>query len=170
MEYRSRAELLGLPLFHFCLATPTGDGLRRKHAVGWIAIGDTALGVLFALGGGAVGGIAIGGASVGVISLGGLAIGGLAFGGCALGYWALGGAAIALQAALGGLAVAKEFALGGAAHALHANDEAAKAFFSHNLAFRIGEVLMHLSPFAMLLLLIPILANRKRPTERDPIG
>ena len=170
MEYRSRAELLGLPLFHFCIAAPLGAGSRRKHACGWIAVGDTAIGALIAVGGGAVGTIAIGGASVGVVSLGGASLGVLALGGCAIGYWALGGAALALHAALGGLAIASEYAVGGLARAAHANDETAKAFFSGNAFFEAGQTLMRISPLALLFLLLPIFANRKLREESGPTG
>jgi hypothetical protein len=173
MEYRSKTELLGLPLVHICAAAPSGDGLRRKHAMGWIALGDTAVGALVAVGGGAVGTIAIGGASVGVLSIGGASLGVFALGGCAIGYWALGGAALALHAALGGLAVAGEYALGGAAHALHANDEIAKTFFAKNAFFEAGQVLMRFSPLALLFVLIPIFANRKHTgdtQEREPFS
>lgn len=171
MEYRSKAEFLGLPLVHLCLATPSGEGLRRKHARGWIAIGDTAIGVLLAVGGGAVGLVAIGGASVGLISFGGCALGGLALGGCAMGFWAIGGAAFGLQAALGGLAIASEYALGGLAKAFHANDEAAKQFFTDQPLLRMSRAVMDHSQWFLLLLLVPIwvgLRNRGCCQEPTP--
>jgi hypothetical protein len=165
MEYRSKTELLGLPLVHICVAEPSGKGFGRKHALGWIAMGDTAVGALVAVGGGAMGTLAIGGASVGVLSIGGASLGVLALGGCAIGYWALGGAALALHAALGGLAVAGDYAIGGSVHALHANDETAKAFFARNAFFEAGQTLMRFSPLALLFLAIPLLANRKRSED-----
>ena len=138
-EYRTKTKFLGLPLIH-CRSGKV-NGQPHQPAVGWIAIGDKAYGILFAGGGIAVGGIAMGGASLGVVSLGGaclgfvafggLAIGGLAIGGVALGMLAMGGLAAGIFAAQGGLALAQQFALGGEAIALHANDGAARQFFSH---------------------------------------
>ncbi len=133
-EYKSKLTLLGLPLIHIA----SGMGHRRLVAKGWIAVGDTAYGVLFAAGGIAVGGIAVGGLSLGVVSLAGMALGVFAFGGGAVGVWAIGGlavgvfamggVAIAWKAAAGGLAVAYEFAQGGGAFASHANDAVARHY------------------------------------------
>lgn len=138
-EYRSKSSLFGLPLVHFRTGQRAGE--RHLPAVGWIALGDRAYGILFAGGGIALGGIAVGGASAGIISIGGaclgglafggLAVGGIAVGGVALGVLAVGGLAAGAVAAQGGLAVARQFALGGEAIALHANDAAARAFFAN---------------------------------------
>ena len=110
-EYKSEAELFGLPLIHIA----TGYDLktmRPRVAKGIIAIGNVAFGV-FALGGLAIGGIAFGGAGLGVFAIGGLAVGGFAFGGGALGiFLALGGMAVSAMYAAGGLALAPHF-LGG---------------------------------------------------------
>ena len=144
-EYRSRATLLGLPLVHYRMGRMPGQPRfpiqKTPPAVGWIACGEVAYGILFANGGVAVGGIATGGMSVGIfsfggfsvglISFGGLALGGLALGGAALGWIASGGIAVAWHAALGGMAGAHELALGGAALANHANDKVAWEFFQH---------------------------------------
>jgi RNA polymerase sigma factor (sigma-70 family) len=142
-EYRSRATLFGLPLVH-CrsfnrLRRP---GERVQPAIGWIAIGEHAYGVLYASGGVAVGGIASGGLSIGVLSFGGASIGLLAFGGLAIGLVALGGGAIGLiasgglalgwHAAMGGLVAAHELACGGAALGNHVNDAIAQAFFARH--------------------------------------
>jgi len=136
-EYRSRATFLGLPLVH-CRG---GKRPREKSqpAVGWIAFGEIAYGILFASGGVAVGGICTGGLCFGIISIGGVGIGLFAFGGMALGLVAMGGAAIgwiagggiavAWHAALGGMVAAHDFALGGSAMAAHANDAVARDFF-----------------------------------------
>ena len=136
-EYRSRATLFGLPLVHCRGAKRPGE--KMKPAVGWIAFGEIACGVLFASGGVAVGGISVGGLGFGIISIGGFGIGLMAFGGLALGAVAMGGAAIGLMAsggiaiawhaAIGGMAAAHELACGGSALALHANDDAAREFF-----------------------------------------
>lgn len=139
-EYRSRATLLGLPLVH-CRGGKAPGG-KLQPAVGWIAVGEVAYGILFANGGVAVGAISVGGAAIGIISFGGfglglLTFGGLAFGGVALGGGAIGmiasgGIALGWHAALGGVAAAHEFALGGAALGNHVNDAAAREFFSRH--------------------------------------
>ena len=136
-EYRSRATLLGLPLVHCRRGKMPGQ--KIQPAIGWIAFGEVAYGILFANGAVAVGGIAMGGASVGIISFGGFSagllafggfsVGGIAMGGVAIGLLASGGIAIAWHAATGGLASAHEIALGGAALANHANDLVAREFF-----------------------------------------
>lgn len=138
-EYRSRATFLGLPLVH-CKGGKL-PGQKMQPAVGWIAFGEVAYGILYASGAVAVGGISVGGAGVGILSFGGFSLGLLAFGGLAMGGVAVGGAAIGLiasggfalgwHAAFGGAALAREFALGGGAIAHHANDAAAREFFTH---------------------------------------
>ena len=111
-EYRSKAELFGLPLLHIVV----GPGLnlatgKPRIAKGIIAIGNIAVGLI------AMGGLAIGG-----LSLGGLALGLFAFGGCALGaILAVGGLAVGLVA-IGGAAVGY-YALGGAAFGKYALGE-----------------------------------------------
>lgn len=137
-EYRSRATLLGLPLVHFRSGRHPGQPVQP--AVGWIAVGEKAYGILFASGGLAVGGISVGGLSVGLLSFGGISFGLLTFGGVALGALAMGGAAIgvvasggiavAWHAAVGGIAAAREVALGGATLAQHVNDSLAQEFFA----------------------------------------
>jgi hypothetical protein len=114
-------------------------GQKPLPAIGWIACGEKAYGILFASGAVAVGGIAMGGASVGIISFGGFSAGLLAFGGLSIGAIALGGAAVGLiatggiavawHAAFGGVAGAHELALGGAVLASHANDDVARDFY-----------------------------------------
>jgi len=136
-EYRSRATLLGLPLVHCRWGRLPGQ--KPQPAVGWIACGEKAYGILYASGVWAVGGISVGAASVGIISFGGFSAGLLAFGGMALGGVALGGAAIGLiasggfaiawHAAFGGVAAAHDLAFGGEALANHANDAVAREFF-----------------------------------------
>ena len=117
-------------------------------ARGWIAIGNDAYGVLFALGGRAYGLIALGGrVAVGLVAVGGIAVGGLVVGGVgagilvvgglALGWqacgggaigWdvACGGAALAEHAAYGGAAMAQDYAFGGAAWAGQCNNDLAQ--------------------------------------------
>ena len=115
MEYRSRASILGLPLVHVATGAFTGGRYRRGVAIAWVAVGDVAVGVLFACGGVALGSVSLGGAALGVLPIGGLALGLVAVGGLGLGIVALGGAALAWYAAVGGLAVAYHYAIGGVA-------------------------------------------------------
>ena len=135
-EYRSRAEFLGLPLVH---ARIGGGMLTQKEPVkAWIAVGDTAIGGLFAFGGLAIAPVSIGGCAfglvpfggmaVGVLPLGGLAIGGWAFGGLAVGWQAFGACAFAWNAAAGGVAIAHDVALGQTAQALQVNNDSARAY------------------------------------------
>lgn len=145
---RSRITFLGLPLLDVNVSDPAQSGMPARVARGWIAVGDVAYGVLFALGGRAcglvafggiaVGLVAVGGVGLGAFALGGLAAGGLAVGGFGIGWqacggagigyaFAFGGAALAWHAAQGGMAAAHDYAVGPAALAAHANDDAALA-------------------------------------------
>jgi hypothetical protein len=115
VEYRSSASFLGLPLVHIATGALVHGRYRRGVATGWFAVGDIAIGVLFACGGVALGGISLGGAALGLVPIGGVAFGLLALGGLALGIVAVGGAALAWYAAIGGLAVAQHYAIGAVA-------------------------------------------------------
>lgn len=115
MEYRSTASLLGLPLVHIATGSLMDGRYQRGVATAWFAVGDIAIGVLFACGGVALGGISLGGAALGLLPIGGFALGVLAVGGLGLGIVAVGGAAFAWYAAIGGLAVAQHYAIGGVA-------------------------------------------------------
>jgi hypothetical protein len=139
-EYRSRVTLFGLPLIHWrSFGKMRKLGEKVQPAIGWIACGERAYGILYASGGIAVGAISNGGLSIGLLSFGGLSIGLLAFGGFALGAVALGGGAIGWvasggmalgwHAALGGMVAAHDLALGGAALGNHINDSVAREFF-----------------------------------------
>jgi RNA polymerase sigma factor (sigma-70 family) len=139
-EYRSHATLFGLPLVHWrSFGNVRRPGEKVQPAIGWIACGERAYGILYASGGIAVGGISTGALSIGLLSFGGLSIGLLAFGGFAIGALALGGMAIGLvasggmalgwHAALGGMVAAHELACGGAALGNHVNDAVAREFF-----------------------------------------
>jgi RNA polymerase sigma factor (sigma-70 family) len=142
--YRSRQSFLGLPLVNIQL---TSDLAASQEPVrGWIAIGGSAIGGLFAFGGMAIapiscgglalGGIAVGGCSAGLLAAGGFAAGIWAFGGMAEGWQAAGGLVLGWKAAIGGLACAHEFAVGGMVHALHANDAAARDFVRQQFFYR----------------------------------
>jgi hypothetical protein len=106
-EYRSQAELWGLPLVHIAQGVDPSTG-RPRIAKGILAIGNIAVGV-FALGGLALGAVSFGGLGVGLLAFGGMALGGVVFGGVAIG----------LHLAVGGLAVAGKYAIGGMAVAPH---------------------------------------------------
>lgn len=163
-EYRSRAELLGLPLVHIRMGGRSPGKFKFVRA--WVAVGDGALGLVFAGGGIAIapvsmGGLAIGllpfgGLAIGLLVMGGLAMGGWSYGGLALGWQAFGGCAIAWNAALGGCAIAHEAALGGFAYALQANNEIARQVVAANHFFRAAEVLARQSNWLNLIWLLPM--------------
>src|SRR5581483_2731394 len=113
MEYRSKASFLGLPLVHVATGGHSASRYRRGVASAWFAIGDIAMGVVFACGGIAIGDMSVGGVVIGILPFGGIALGLLAIGGLAFGIMALGGAAFASYAAVGGLALARNDAMGG---------------------------------------------------------
>ena len=139
-EYRSRWRLFGLPLLHVRYDPPAPDAAPARA---WIAIGDRADGVLFAMGGVARGGIAVGGVAIGLfavggvaiapLALGGIAFGGLAFGGAAYAWTAIGGFATGWDGAAGALALAHGYAGGGLAVGGHANDAAVRQYFAQTL-------------------------------------
>jgi hypothetical protein len=182
-------RLLGLPLveIRFGSSQPSSDDLLRMRrlqvARGWIAIGERAYGVLFAMGNVAVGSIAVGGVfsaglvalgtinlgvfaigalSIGVVGIGGLGTGFFAFGGLAVGWFALGGCAVGWRAAKGGVAWARDFAVGSSATAAHANDQAARDFIERCWFFDAGErvaVAMNRLPGWMPLVLLALITS-----------
>lgn len=109
-EYRSKAELLGLPWVHIAQGVDPTTG-RPRVARGIFAMGNIALGMV-AVGGISIGGLTFGGVSLGLAALGGIAIGGVALGGMALG----------LSLAVGGMAISTKYAIGGLALAPHTID------------------------------------------------
>jgi RNA polymerase sigma factor (sigma-70 family) len=139
-EYRSHATLFGLPLVHIRFSTPdAGQG----PAVGWIAGGDRAVGLLFAFGGWAVGCVSVGGVAggvltlgavgVGLFSLGAICAGGIAVGAVAFGWDAVGSlSATAWHAAQSpGMAFSQWVARAPVALAPHANDTVTQRALSH---------------------------------------
>jgi RNA polymerase sigma factor (sigma-70 family) len=134
-EYRSRATLLGLPLVHLRFTTPDAD---KGPAVGWIAGGDRAIGVLFAFGGWAVGLVSVGGVALGALTLGAvniglLSLGAICFGGVAVGSVSVGWHASGGLSATGwetarsaNLAFSHHIAAAPFALAPHANDSFAQ--------------------------------------------
>ncbi|KAA5539447.1 sigma-70 family RNA polymerase sigma factor [Roseiconus nitratireducens] len=125
--YRSDRSFLGLPWveIRFGRRDDQFGLMERETAVGWIAIGDHARGILFAGGGTAVGlvacggvclgGLAVGGICVGLFAFGGLCLGAVALGGLAIGGIAVGGITVGLSA-VGGIAFGG-YVCGGLAHA-----------------------------------------------------
>ena len=150
LEWRSKATFLGLPLVHFRHGGNPAAGCQPVKA--WIAVGDVALGGLFAFGSIAVAPISIGGFALGAAVFGGFAAGILTYsgfgfgvwgiGGCMMAWFAVGGCAIGWTASLGGIAIARQFAVGGVAVALHANDAAAHAFIENRTFFPIAFLLV----------------------------
>lgn len=114
VEYRTRAQLFGLPLVHTHLGRRV-PGTKPRVARGWIASGERAFGVV-AMGGIACGGLACGGIAVGLVGFGGIAAGAFAWGGVAIGGIAWGGIAVGYLA-MGGIA-AGVYAVGGKAFGL----------------------------------------------------
>jgi hypothetical protein len=151
MHYVSRARLLGLPVVSVRFDTPVSTG--------WIAIGNVAVGILFSLGGLSLGVFSFGGLALGAFAAGGGSLGLLAWGGLALGGWAFGGLALGVHAANGGAALALEFALGGVADAAHANDAAARQFFSANPFFAVSREVDRFSWLLLALGIIPLWRN-----------
>lgn len=101
-EYRSERSVLGWPLVHVRTGRK-GSGFRNPVKA-WFAIGDVAVGRLFAGGGFAVAPVSVGGMTLGLVSSGGIAVGGFALGGMVVGAVALGGMAVG-GLAFGGMAV-----------------------------------------------------------------
>src|SRR5438067_2724347 len=142
-EYRSIFVLLGLPFIH--IRVSGGLTVRVMPVKAWIASGECAVGVLFALGNLAIAPVSIGGMAIGLLSFGGCAVGLFSLGGFSFGIWSFGalafgwqvfgGCAIAWNAASGGVAIAHDFAVGSIARALQANNDAARSHLLPNLFF-----------------------------------
>ena len=182
-EYRSRASFLGLPLVHIRI----GDrfAILKAPVKAWIAVGERAVGGLFAFGAIAIAPVSIGGITIGLLPFGGLALGVLALGGFALGIWCfgglvigwqtLGGFAIGWHAADGGIALARDFASGGIAHAAQANNEIARQWISSNWFFHYGEIVgqhsfwLNLGWVLPLTLFWKLSARKKRQTTGQEI-
>jgi len=160
-------------------------GEKLRPAVGWIAVGDMAIGVLFSVGGIAFGGFALGGLSVGLLAIGGVSLGAIGLGGLAMGLWgatgglaiaylAHGGCALGWHAAEGGIAVARDFALGDSAWAAHANDALARDAIPSMRFFQCANFLLR-HPFLFSIAWFPFLpviwqAQRARKVLRKKLA
>jgi RNA polymerase sigma factor (sigma-70 family) len=162
--YRSRCELLGIPLVHVRFA---GAEPGSAPVVGWIAGGDRAIGILFAWGAWSFGFISVGAVSFGVFTLGAVGVGMLALGSLTFGFLSVGAMAIGQHAigslsamgwesALGGgFVLSRHHAIGPVALAEHANDPVAEAFFAtphgdtFTLAFFVTVVVLTLVPVCL---------------------
>jgi hypothetical protein len=181
-EYRSRWQLLGLPLLHVRM----GDrfDVVRPPVKAWIAIGSShAIGLIFAWGGMAVAPISVGGIAIGVLPFGAIAGGLVPTGAIALGVWACGGLALGWQvtcacgfawnAAAGCIATAHSFAVGYMAQAAQANTEIARQFIQQSPFFQISAIIKKHSILLMLVWVLPmglqarLVARARRQRERD---
>ena len=151
-EYRSKANVFGLPLLHVAIGVNPATG-RKRSARGIIALGNAPRGII-AFGDVAVGVVACGIFGYGVISMSILAVGVVALGSVAAGLWlAMGGVAMA-PVAIGG-AVMGYYANGALAWGKHISipgfsDPLAEKIFSPRV-----EILMRWV-FACCLVCIPV--------------
>jgi len=181
-RWESRMRFLGLPLVSICSGQQIAeDGFRFGKACGWIAIGDFAIGGLFAVGGIAIAPISLGGIAVGIVSMGGIVLGIGVLGGFAIGLLSIAGVALGWSLSIGGIAVAHDFACGGIAIAAHvavgAIAQAAiigEAAYTQLLQNPIAGRVLSLVPYAGWLSVISIpsiifaLRKLKRKSGVDP--
>jgi RNA polymerase sigma factor (sigma-70 family) len=169
-EYRSQAELFGLPLVHIRV----GDrfDVLRGPVKAWIAVGSShAVGVIFASGGIAVAPLSFGGIAIGLLSFGAIATGMFSLGACSVGVWAYGALAIGWQAfgacalawnaAQGGVAIAHSFALGGHALAAQANNEIAGQFIQQSMSFRCAQIVWNHGFLVLMGWTIPLILQAR---------
>ena len=133
-EYKSALRLFGIPLIHFQFGTPE---IGESAAIGWIAGGSKAYGVIFAWGLIAVAPISVGVISVGVFTIGAVGLGIFSVGAVAIGLIGFGASAIGYKAysslsSLGwesafsqGFSLAKDAAIGTFAYAEEVNNQIA---------------------------------------------
>ena len=171
-EYKSRLTFLGLPLVHAKFAMAE-EG--EKPAVGWIAAGHKAYGLLFAWGGVAVAPISVGIVSFGLVSVGAVGFGLVAMGTVGIGLLAMGATAIGYKAyaslsAMGwesafsqGFSIAKDAAIGPIAYAEQVNNELAVSIA--NLS-TVSQSYVAILGIMALLVIVPVVwyarAVRKR--------
>ena len=153
-EYRSRAEVFGLPWLHVAIGVNPATG-RKRSAKGIIALGSAPRGVI-AFGDTAVGVIACGIFGYGLVSISVVAVGVVAIGSVAAGlWWAVGGLALA-PVALGGLAMgyyaSGQVVVGKYVMGLHQVNPVAEAFFNPWVN-KVVEKVFKMLPFVVILFL-----------------
>jgi hypothetical protein len=177
-EYKSRLAFLGLPLVHVKFAMPEeGD----KPAVGWIAAGDRAYGLLFAWGGFVVAPISVGIVSCGLFTVGAVGFGLIGMGTVGIGLLGIGASAIGYKAygslsAMGwesafsqGFSIAKEAAIGPVAYAEQINNELAASILDLSMADQSYAAILG---FITILVIVPVVwyARVVRKRMRKPAG
>ena len=172
-EYRSRWQLLGLPLIHLRTGGwQRGRPVRELRPVkAWIAADDGfAIGVLFAYGAVAVAPVSIGACAIGLFSYGAFAIGMLAVGGFSFGIWSFGAIAFGWQASAGCAiawniasgaqqAIAHDFAYGPMAHAAQVNNEVVKHLVHSSPFFQTCLTVLPCFPWLMWLWSVPLMLS-----------
>jgi RNA polymerase sigma factor (sigma-70 family) len=171
-EYKSKWQLLGLPLFHFQFGMiETND----KPAVAWFAGGSKAYGLIFAWGGVAIAPISVGIISAGVVSVGVIGFGLIGLGTVAIGVIGFGASAIAYKAygslsALGwesafsnGFSIAKNAAIAPIAYAEQVNNEHAANIANLTL---LGESYQWLLALIAILVIVPSIWHSHQVQKR----
>lgn len=160
-EYKSQLRLFGTPLFHFKFGMLEID---EDPAVGWIAGGSKAYGLLLAWGGVAIAPISVGIVSVGLVSIGAVGFGLIGIGTVGIGIIGFGASAIAYKAygslsALGwesafsnGFSIAKDAAIAPLAYAAEINNEQAADITSLSL---LAQNYQWVLAFIAILVIIP---------------
>jgi RNA polymerase sigma factor (sigma-70 family) len=176
-EYKCELSLLGAPLFHFQFGM---SELGDKPAIGWVAGGGRAYGLLFAWGGVAIAPISVGIVSVGVVSIGAvgiglIGIGTVGIGTVGIGIIGFGASAIAYKAygslsALGwesafsnGFSIAKDAAIAPIAYAAEVNNE--QAFDIANLTL-LAQSYQWVLGFISILVIIPSILYSRNVRQR----
>ncbi|MCW5553646.1 MAG: sigma-70 family RNA polymerase sigma factor [Verrucomicrobiae bacterium] len=166
-EYRSRLAPLGLPLVHIRI----GDRFEvlKGPVKAWFAVGNVAIGGLFAFGGIVVAPLSIGFCALGLMPFGAISLGLIALGASAAGVWAFGAVAVGWQAfgewavgwnaAAGGVALAHDFALGRIARAAQVNRDIVWEFMKGNPFFHYARQLVNYSAWLNLLWVIPLVVQ-----------
>ena len=176
LDAKSKRTLLGVPLWHVRIDPASLDA---PPVFAWIAVGDRAVGLLFAAGNFAVGTISVGTASAGllsvgavsagIVSIGGVSLGVISMGTVAFGALAMGAVAFGWKAAAGAIGVAFDFASGRLARGAHANDEAAESFFASIHADALFQSLLIVTVVLVVLVSggTARLARKRRPPTTE---
>jgi RNA polymerase sigma factor (sigma-70 family) len=177
-EYKSRLTFLGVPLVHVKFAMQEAG---EKPAVGWIAAGHKAYGLLFAWGGIAVAPISVGIITGGIISVGAVGFGLVGMGTIGIGLFAMGATAIGYKAYSsmsslgwesafsGSFSIAKEAAIGPIAYADQVNNELAASITNLSAINQSYAVILGVMA---ILIIVPVVwwsktvrKNIRKPTQ-----